>query len=397
VHAWSAWQVYRGTRDGGPPDRAFLSRVFHKLLLNFTWWVNRKDAEGRNLFGGGFLGLDNIGVFDRSQPLPTGGTLRQADGTAWMAFYCGTMLSMALELAKDDPAGEDMATKFFEHFVAIADAINTHGGSGLWCERDGFYYDQLQGAEGSTPLRIRSLVGLIPLLACEILEDDVLARLPGFAERLDWFVRNRPELAARIVQHDASGRHRMLAIASRERLVRILRVLLDESEFLSPYGIRSVSRRHGDEPFVYRAGDAEYRVDYTPGESTSGMFGGNSNWRGPIWFPLNFLLIEALERYGHFYGDELRVECPTGSGRLATLGEVARELARRLASLFLPDASGERPCHRDAGALATAPDGRALVRLNEYFHGDTGRGLGASFQGWTCLVAPCLERVAADG
>ena len=394
VHAWAAWRVYKRSAARGARDRAFLSRIFHKLLLNFTWWVNRKDAEGRNLFGGGFLGLDNIGVFDRSQPLPTGGTLRQADGTAWMAFYCGTMLSMALELAKDDPAGEDMATKFFEHFVAIADAINTQGGSGLWCERDGFYYDQLEGTDGTTPLRVRSLVGLVPLLACEIVEDDVLARLPGFAERMHWFCRNRPDLASRIVTADESGRHRLLAIPSRDRLERLLRVMLDESEFLSPFGIRSVSRRHADEPFVYRANGAEYRVDYTPGESVNGMFGGNSNWRGPIWFPVNHLLIEALERYGHYYGDSLRVECPTGSGRWMTLTEVAAELSRRLASLFLPDACGERPCHRELGSLATDPQGRPLVRLNEYFHGDSGRGLGASFQGWTMLVTRCLERAA---
>ena len=395
VHAWGAWRVYEASAEHGARDRVFLSRVFHKLLLNFTWWVNRKDADGKNVFGGGFLGLDNIGVFDRSQPLPTGGSLQQADGTAWMAFYCGTMLAMALELAKEDLAGEDMATKFFEHFVAIADAINTHGGSGLWCERDGFYYDQLQNGDGATPLRIRSLVGLVPLLACEILEDDVLARLPDFAERMRWFVANRPELAARIVQQSPDGKHWMLAIPSRERLERLLRIMLDEREFLSPHGIRSVSRRHLDEPFVYRAGGAEYRVDYTPGESVNGMFGGNSNWRGPIWFPINYLLIEALQRYGHFYGDALKVECPTGSGVWMTLDEVAAELSRRLASLFLPDASGVRPSQPEASALATDPDGRPLVRLHEYFHGDTGRGLGASFQGWTCLVARCLENVAA--
>ena len=395
VHAWSAWRVYKMTGTRGARDRAFLSRLFHKLLLNFTWWVNRKDAEGRNLFGGGFLGLDNIGVFDRSQPLPTGGTLRQADGTAWMAFYCGTMLSMALELAKDDPAGEDMATKFFEHFVAIADAINTQGGSGLWCERDGFYYDQLENADGTTPLRVRSLVGLVPLLACEIVEDEVLARLPGFAERMQWFCRNRPDLASRTVTASADGRHWLLAIPSRERLERLLRVMLDEREFLSPFGIRSISRRHVDEPFVLHAGGAEYRVDYTPGESVNGLFGGNSNWRGPIWFPVNYLLIEALQRYAHFHGDDLRVECPTGSGVWMTLDQVAAELSRRLASLFLPDASGVRPALPGGSPLARDADGRPLVRLHEYFHGDTGRGLGASFQGWTCLVARCLENVPA--
>src|SRR5581483_5499457 len=395
VHAWSAWRVYKMTGAAGARDRVFLSRMFQKLLLNFTWWVNRKDADGKNLFGGGFLGLDNIGVFDRSQPLPTGGSLQQADGTAWMAFYCGTMLSMALELAKDDPAGDDMATKFFEHFVAIADAMNAQGGSGLWCERDGFYYDRLEADGGTTPLRVRSLVGLVPLLACEILESDVLERLPGFRGRMEWFVRNRPELAAGIVHADAAGKHWLLAIPSRERLERILRVMLDETEFLSPHANRSVSRRHAAEPFVHRAGGSEYRVEYTPGESTNGLFGGNSNWRGPVWFPINYLLIEALERYGHFYVDDLRVECPTGSGNLMTLGEVAIEISRRLASLFPAGADGAPPSPGDWSRLATDPAGRPLVTLHEYFHGDTGRGLGARFQGWTALVTRCLEKLAA--
>jgi hypothetical protein len=394
VHAWSAWRIYKMTGERGQRDRLFLARIFQKLLLNFTWWVNRKDSEGNNLFGGGFLGLDNIGVFDRSQALPTGGSLEQADGTAWMAFYCGTMLSMALELAREDPCYEDMASKFFEHYVSIADAMNTMGGPGLWCEQDGFYYDQLRLGAEVVPLRTRSMVGLLPLLACEILEHDTLDRLPGFRRRMQWFLDNRPDLACRIAYAEEGHGHRLLAIPSRERLQRVLRVMLDENEFLSPHGIRSVSRVHGEHPYVFQAGGGEYRVDYVPGESTSGLFGGNSNWRGPIWFPVNYLLIEALQRYHHFYGDSLTVECPAGSGNRMTLDAVARELSRRLASLFLPDANGRRPFHGDDERLATDPHWRDLVRFNEYFHGDSGRGLGASFQGWTFLVTRCLEEIA---
>jgi hypothetical protein len=393
VHAWSAWRVYKMTGARGRRDRLFLSRIFQKLLLNFTWWVNRKDSEGRNLFGGGFLGLDNIGVFDRSRPLPTGGSLEQADGTAWMAFYCGTMLSMALELARENAACEDLASKFFEHFVAIADAMNTMGGSGLWCEQDGFYYDQLRTADGVVPLRVRSLVGLLPLLACEILEHDVIDRLPGFRRRMQWFLDNRPDLACRIAYAEQGHGHRLLAIPSRQRLERVLRVMLDENEFLSPYGIRSVSRVHGERPYVFQVGGDAYRVDYVPGESTTGLFGGNSNWRGPIWFPINYLLIEALQRYHHFYRDDLTVECPTGSGRRMTLAGVARELSRRLAGLFVSDADGHRPFHGDDARFARDPHFRDLVRFNEYFHGETGRGLGASFQGWTLLVTRCLEEL----
>jgi hypothetical protein len=394
VHAWSAWRIYKMTGERGRRDRVFLSRIFQKLLLNFTWWVNRKDAEGNHLFGGGFLGLDNIGVFDRSQPLPTGGSLEQADGTAWMAFYCGTMLSMALELAREDPACEDLASKFFEHYVAIADAMNTMGGAGLWCEQDGFYYDQLRVGSEVVPLRVRSMVGLLPLLACEVLEQETLDRLPGFSRRMRWFLENRPDLAAHIAYADEGHGHRLLAIPSRRRLERVLRILLDESEFLSPHGVRSVSRLHGERPYVFAAGGREYRVDYVPGESTTGLFGGNSNWRGPVWFPVNYLLVEALQRYHHFYGENLRVECPTGSGRRMNLAEVANELSRRLASLFLPGPNGHRPCHRDEPRFAADPHERELLRFNEYFDGETGRGLGASFQGWTCLVTRCLEDLA---
>jgi hypothetical protein len=396
VHAWAAWRVYKLSAPAGQRDRAFLSRVFDKLTINFTWWVNRKDLEGHHLFAGGFLGMDNIGVFDRSQALPTGGHLEQADGTAWMAFYCATMLSMALELASEDPVYEDMASKYFEHFVAIIDAINTLGGSGLWDERDGFYYDRLHLGDEQVPLPIRSMVGLIPLLAVEVLDDQVLERLPAFRRRLEWFLRNRSEVG-RHVSHGTNGAHghRLLAIPSEERLRRILRVMLDEKEFLAPHGIRSVSRIHADQPFVLHADGTEHRVEYVPGESTTGLFGGNSNWRGPIWFPINFLLVEALERYAHFYGDSFTVECPVGSGREMTLDEVARELSRRLATLFLRDASGARPCHGADRRWADDPHWNELCLFHEYFHGDDGRGLGASHQtGWTATVATLLESLA---
>ncbi len=399
VHAWACWRVYKLTGPRGERDLHFLERTFQKLLINFTWWVNRKDVDGNHLFSGGFLGLDNIGVFDRSQPLPTGGQLAQADGTAWMGFYCATMLAIALELAHYDHAYEDVASKFFEHFVAIADAINTLGGTGLWDEEDGFYYDQLIVDGRQLPLRIRSMVGLVPLFTVEVLEEQVLSQLPGFCRRMDWFLENRQDLA-RHISYMASEQHnshvrRLLALPSRQRLERMLRYLLDEREFLSPYGIRSMSRIHAEHPYIFAVGNQEYRVDYMPAESGTVLFGGNSNWRGPIWFPMNYLLIEALERYHYFYGDTLRVECPTGSGRWMNLLEVARELAARLARLFLPDAHGRRPCHADDGRFATDPYWRELVLFHEYFHGETGRGLGASHQtGWTALVTRCLEDLA---
>ncbi|MDY7230828.1 MGH1-like glycoside hydrolase domain-containing protein [Hyalangium rubrum] len=396
VHAWACWRVYKMTGTQGRRDRLFLARTFQKLLLNFTWWVNRKDVDGRNLFTGGFLGLDNIGVFDRSKPLPTGGQLHQADGTAWMAFFCTTMLSMALELAQEDPAYEDIASKFFEHFVAIVDAMNHLGGSGLWEEEDGFYYDHLWLEGHDVPMRVRSMVGLVPLFAAEVLSDRLIERLPGFSKRMRWFLENRADLAHNISYMAApeggeAGGYRLLAIPSRERLVRVLRRVLDPREFLSDYGVRSLSRVHAEEPFVFRVGHEAHRVGYVPGESDSGMFGGNSNWRGPVWFPLNYLLIEALERYHHFYGDSLKVECPTGSGRMMTLAEVARELSSRLCRLFLPDATGRRPCHGEDPRFAEGPDWRELVLFHEYFHGDSGRGLGATHQtGWTALVVQCL-------
>ena len=399
VHAWACWRVYKMTGQKGQRDRLFLERAFHKLLLNFTWWVNRKDPDGRNLFAGGFLGLDNIGVFDRSQPLPTGGHLEQADGTAWMAFYCNTMLAMALELASEDPAYEDVASKFFEHFIAIAEAINTLGGTGLWSEEDGFYYDQLHVDGVHTPLRIRSLVGAMPLIAVEVLEERGFDHLKGFMKRLSWFLENRQDVASQIAcmhpKESGGGVRRLLAIPSRERLERVLRILLDESEFLSPHGIRSVSRRHRAFPYEIAVQGAIHRVEYDPGESSTGLFGGNSNWRGPVWFPLNYLLIEALERFHHFYGPDLRVECPVGSGRMLNLQEVAHEIAGRLAGLFLPDRSGRRPCHGTDARFADDPNWKDLVLFHEYFHGDTGRGVGASHQtGWTALVVRCIEDLA---
>ncbi len=396
VHAWSAWRVYKMTGRRGERDVAFLARVFQKLLLNFTWWVNRKDTEGNNLFAGGFLGLDNIGIFDRSKPLPTGGHLEQADGTAWMAFYAATMLSIALELAHHDPVYEDMASKFFEHFVAIVDAMNTLGGTGLWDDVDGFYYDQLRVGNDSTPMRTRSMVGVIPLFAVEILDDEVIDGLPGFKKRMEWFLENRKDLA-RHMTYMTSGRtgHRLLAVPSKERLTRVLRYVLDENEFLSPHGVRSLSRVHRDRPFVLRVDGHEHRVNYMPGDSDSWLFGGNSNWRGPVWFPLNYLLLEALERYHHFYGDSLKVECPTGSGRFMTLDEVAGEIALRLSKIFLPNERGERPCHGADRRYASDPHFKDLLLFNEYFHGDDGKGVGASHQtGWTALVIGCLEAVA---
>jgi hypothetical protein len=400
VHAWAAWRVYKMTGPVGGRDLDFLESVFQKLLLNFTWWVNRKDSSGRNLFSGGFLGLDNIGVFDRSQPLPTGGELRQADGTAWMAFYCSTMLAIALELARSDDGRvrkgyEDMASKFLEHFVQIADAMNTAGGSGLWDEVDGFYYDQLEVDGQGHPLRTRSLVGLLPLIAVEVIEESTVDRLPGFKNRLLWFQRHRRDLAGVAMGWSTSRRRLLLAIPTKDRLQRALRFLGDEQEFLSAFGIRSLSKFHAAHPFVLHYAGGEYRVDYSPGESTTPLFGGNSNWRGPIWFPVNYLIIEALERYHHFYGPEFQVEFPHGSGQMRSMNQIAEDLQRRLTSLFLPDTSGCRPAHGSDTRFASDPAWRDLVMFPEYFHGDTGRGLGAMHQtGWTALVVRNLENLA---
>jgi hypothetical protein len=396
VHAWASWRVYKISARKGERDHIFLERCFQKLLLSFTWWVNRKDSEGKNLFSGGFLGLDNIGVFDRSKPLPTGGFLEQADGTAWMAFTCASMLSMAMELARKDAAYEDLASKFFEHFVAICDAINSLGGSGLWDEEDGFYYDQLTLDGRRIPLRVRSAVGIIPLFAVSTLSEAVYCKLGGFTKRLRWFLDNRKDLAEDVTFMDSAKRPgdtiRLLAIPSQERLKRVLRYVLDEEEFLSPYGVRSLSRAHLGKPYEFPDGGEVYTVRYEPGESQSGVFGGNSNWRGPVWFPINYLLIEALEKYHNFYRDEVKVECPTRSGVWMNLGGVAQELRRRLASLFQPDAEGRRPCHGGDPRFAADPHWRDLLLFHEYFHGDNGRGLGASHQtGWTALAARVLN------
>jgi len=403
VHAWACWRVYKMSAPAGQRDTRFLERAFQKLLINFTWWVNRKDVQGKHIFAGGFLGLDNIGLFDRSQPLPSGHSLAQADGTAWMAFYGGTMLSISLELARTNPAYEDIASKFLEHMVEIVDAMNDVGDGGLWDETDGFYYDQLL-IEGrhTVPLRVRSLVGLLPIFAVEILEQDAIDQLPGFTKRLKWFVKNRFDLAQNISYRkvrtiEGTSVRRLLAIPTRERLERVLKYLLDENEFLSPYGIRSLSRAYGAAPYHLRFDDVEHCISYEPGESRTGMFGGNSNWRGPIWFPMNYLLIEALERYHHYWGDDLQVEFPTGSGTLMNLAQVAHEIARRLTQLFLPDEKGRRPCLIGNAPYASDPHWRDLVQFNEYFCGESGRGLGASHQtGWTALITRCLNMVARD-
>jgi hypothetical protein len=402
VHAWAVWRVYKISASRGQRDRVFLARAFQKLLFNFTWWVNRKDHHGKHVFSGGFLGLDNIGVFDRSQALPTGGHLEQADGTAWMAFYCSTMLSMALELAREDQAYEDVASKFFEHFIAIADAINSLDGTGLWDEEDGFYYDHLHLEDRFIQLKLRSLVGLLPMIAVEILEDTLIDQLPGFKKRMNWFLENREDLNQSIScmetgKKGTTGNRRILAIPSRKRLQRMLRYLLDEEEFLSPHGIRSLSRVHKDRPYVFRADGREYSVAYMPGESNSGLFGGNSNWRGPIWFPINFLIIEALERYHYFYGDALKTECPAGSALSVNLGKVADELARRLISIFLPDPSNHRPCFGQHSPFSQDPHWRDYLLFFEYFHGDNGKGLGANHQtGWTALVVKLIEDLAKN-
>ncbi|HVU38547.1 MAG TPA: hypothetical protein VHC95_09440 [Opitutales bacterium] len=401
VHAWACWRVYKLTAARGKRDLNFLAQAFHKLLINFTWWVNRKDPEGNNVFGGGFLGMDNIGAFDRNQVLPGGGHLEQADGTAWMAVYCGTMLSMALELAGEDDAYEGVASKFFEHYVTIADAMNTLGGTGLWDPDAGFYHDQLSLQGNTVRLPIRSMVGLIPLLAVEVLDEEVINRLPQFQKRMRWFLDHRPDLRQHIACMETGGVRSgkmLLAIPSRERLERVLQYVFDENEFLSPGGVRSLSKVHAANPAVFNLDHQSYRVGYIPGESTTGLFGGNSNWRGPVWFPVNYLLIEALQRYDYFYGDGLRIECPTRSGKHMTLADGADEISRRLIRLFLRDNAGRRPCHGDDLRYATDPNFKDLVLFYEYFDGDTGRGCGASHQtGWTGLAVKLIQDLAHRG
>jgi hypothetical protein len=394
VLAWAAWRVYKiEKKRRGHGDKQFLKRVFLKLMLNFTWWVNRKDADGRNVFQGGFLGLDNIGVFDRSAPLPTGEYLEQSDGTSWMAMYCLNMLAIALEIARGEPECEDVASKFWEHFVHIARAMNTMG---LWDEEDGLFYDVLHLPDGrNVPMKVRSLVGLIPLLAVESFEPELLARFPAFQRRLEWFIDNRPDLTAGVACMRTPGERgrRLFSVVAPDKLRRILRVMLDEEEFLSPYGIRSVSRIHRERPYRLQVDGMVHSVAYEPAESSSGLFGGNSNWRGPVWLPVNYLLVESLQKFHHYLGEGFTVELPTGSGRQATLHEVAAELSRRLTRLFLRDGEGRRPCHGRDPRYRDDPHFRELVLFHEYFHGDDGSGLGASHQtGWTGLVAKLLQQ-----
>jgi hypothetical protein len=403
VHAWAAWRVYKmEKRATGTGDLVFLERVFQKLLLNFTWWVNRKDAGGKNIFEGGFLGLDNIGVFNRSDGAPSGGSLQQSDATSWMAMYCLNMLAMSIELSDGNPAYEDMASKFWEHFLYIADAMRHRGGDriGLWDDHDGFFYDVLQLPNGQVvPLKVRSAVGLIPLFAVETLDPERLVRLKDFNRRLEWFVANRPDLTSGVASMTEPGRgeRRLLSVMSAEQLRRVLQIMLDETEFLAPYGIRATSRVHARAPYEVVVGDRAYRVDYEPAESSSGLFGGNSNWRGPIWAPLNFLIIESLQKFHHYYGNDFTVECPTGSGRRMTLREVSTELARRLTALFLRGPDGRRPINGGVELFDADPHWRDGIFFHEYFHGDTGRGLGASHQtGWTALVAKLLHQQGQD-
>jgi len=404
VHAWAAWRVFQIDRrqrqesdSAYPGDLEFLKRMFNKLMLNFTWWVNRKDEQGRNIFQGGFLGLDNIGVFDRSSPLPTGGFINQADGTSWMAMYCLNLLRMALELALHDPAYEDIASKFFEHFLSIAGAINGVGEDrlGLWDDSDEFYYDQLVFPDNShVALKVFSVVGLIPLFANQVLEPEVLKLLPEFSARMEWFLKHRPNLANLVSNWRVAGEgdRRLLSLLRGHRMTALLRRMLDEKSFLSDYGVRALSKVHEQEPFRFAAGGMNHEVGYWPGESRSGLFGGNSNWRGPVWMPINYLIIEALQRFHYYYGDDFKVECPTGSGKFLTLYEVAEELGRRLSRLFLKGADGRRPVLNYHPKLVDDPHFRDYVLFHEYFHGDSGRGAGAPHQtGWTGLIAKLLQ------
>jgi len=397
VHAWAAWRVYKiEKRMRGQADRQFLEKVFHKLLLNFTWWVNRKDAEGNNVFEGGFLGLDNIGVFDRSAPLPTGGRIEQSDGTSWMGMFCLNMLAIALELANEDPAYEDVASKFFEHFVYIAHATHHCGGSehSLWDPEDGFYYDVLATNGQRHFMKVRSMVGLIPLYAVETLEPEIVNKLEGFRRRMQWFIDNRPEFRDHVdMQETPRGTRILLSIVGRQQLPSVLRYLLDENEFLGPHGIRAISRYHKEHPYILQVNGHQHRVDYEPAESSTGLFGGNSNWRGPVWFPVNFLLIESLQKFDHYFGKQFGVECPTGSGQQKCLWEAAAEISRRMVRTFLRDNNGQRPVYGTIEKFQSDPHWRDLIQFHEYFHGDTGSGVGASHQtGWTGVVAKLIEQ-----
>ncbi|MDB6039712.1 MAG: hypothetical protein JWM99_3553, partial [Verrucomicrobiales bacterium] len=404
VHAWASWRVFQidrkqrqSTNPADAGDVAFLERVFHKLLLNFTWWVNRKDSKDRNIFQGGFLGLDNIGVFDRSSPLPTGGFIDQADGTSWMAMYSLNLMRMALELARHNKVYEDIASKFFEHFLQIAEAMNKIGDhdNGLWSTEDEFYYDVLNLPDGRTfPLKVRSLVGLIPLFAVEVLEGSMYEEVPCFTARLEWFLNHRPEMAklvSRWVEPGMKERH-LLSLLRGHRMKALLRRMLDETEFLSEFGVRALSRWHLDHPYEFGIDGTKMTVRYEPAESTFGHFGGNSNWRGPIWMPVNYLIIESLQKFHHYYGNDFKIEFPTRSGKFITIQEVAAELTRRLTRLFLKNGQGQRPVLKYHPKQATDPNFRDYVLFHEYFNGDNGAGLGAPHQtGWTGLIAKLLQ------
>ncbi len=404
VHAWATWRVYKIEKHVyGREDRQFLERVFQKLLLNFTWWVNRKDEGGNNIFEGGFLGLDNIGVFDRSKPLPTGGYIEQSDGTSWMGMYCLNMLTIALELALENPVYEDIATKFFEHFLYIADAMNQigEGKTQLWDPEDNFFYDVLHlPNQDQIRLKVRSIVGLIPLFAVETIESEILDKLPGFKARVAWFIRNRPDLTDNVacMRTEGMGERRLLALAYRDRMAQILTKMLDETEFLGDHGIRALSRYHRDHPYSFWVDGEEYRVDYVPGESNSYLFGGNSNWRGPIWMPVNYLLIESLQKFYFYYGDRFQIECPTGSGQMRNLWEVASEISLRLIHIFLRNGDQKRPVYGEITQFQTDPHWRDLILFYEYFHGDNGSGVGANHQtGWTGVVAKLIQQYSQYG
>ncbi|MEL6158226.1 MAG: glucosidase [Cyanobacteria bacterium J06627_32] len=403
VHAWATWRIYKIERKmTGKGDRLFLERLFQKLLLNFTWWVNRKDTEGNNVFEGGFLGLDNIGVFDRSKPLPTGGRLEQADGTSWMAMYCLDMLSISLELALENPVYEDMATKFFEHFIYISEAMNETGehATQLWDEEDGFFYDVLHLPDMTRiPIKIRSLVGLMPLYATTTLEPGLMDRLPGFKERLEWFEANRASLYQNVTTLEIKNtngtpqKRRLLSVVRPDKLRRILAKMLKPHEFLGPTGIRALSRFHADNPYTFDANGTTYRVDYEPAESSIGLFGGNSNWRGPVWFPTNYLIIESLQRYHRFFGDSFKIQCPYGVGEEMNLWDVATKIEERMIGTFLRDGSGRRPVYGDNETFQSDPHWKDYILFYEYFNGDTGAGIGASHQtGWTGLVAKLIHQ-----
>lgn len=399
VHAWATWRVYKiDAKMSGKPDYEFLEGIFHKLIMNFTWWINRKDKEGNNVFQGGFLGLDNISVFDRSKPLPTGGHIDQSDGTAWMGFYCGCMMKIALELSKKDPIYQDTATKFVEHYLRISSAMLdcAKTGHSLWDDKDGFFYDVLHLPDDSiNHLKVRSIVGLLPLFAIESLDAKLSEISPTFSRRLDWFVSKNPLLRANMacVYHPGEGSRRHLAILTEERLRRVLSYLLDEKEFLSPYGIRSLSKYHKEHPYQINVEGQRLVVDYEPAESQTPLFGGNSNWRGPIWFPINYLLIESLQKYHYYYGDSFKIDFPTGSGIQMNLGEVAKELSKRLIKIFVKDKDGKRPVNGNIDKFQNDPYWKDLLLFYEYFNGDNGIGLGASHQtGWTGLLTKIIQQ-----